>query len=438
MAAVTVATLRSSVRAVVLEKDSRVPPNSWIGGGMLQAAGTRFQRAAGIDDTPELMAADILANNRGTSNPDLTLSLCRQSADVVHWFVDELGLPVEFAPETHWLGHSRPRMHAHPKRSGAPLLEALRTRAIALSGVTYLDRMPGQGLITDGRRAVAGVLVGHGSEQQRIGCRRVVLTTGGFGADREMLSRFVPEMVDAPYLGSPSNTGEGIRWGIEAGAAVEHMTGYQGLGFAVPNTGTRLNPGLISAGGIMVNRSARRFAREDQGYSEWASVVLQQLGGIAIAIWDEAIHRPIERTSTMVGSDRAGAIVRCRDISELARRFDLDADQLARTLVEYNQAVANGRDRLGRELLVHQLMPPYYAAKVTGALAHTQGGLRIDTHGCALRPDGSAVPNLYAGGGTAAGLSGPTPDGYTSGNGLLMAYMLGRIIGEDVVRSLSA
>ncbi len=238
--------------------------------------------------------------------------------------------------------------------------------------------------------------------------------------------------------GAPTNTGEGIRWGIEIGAAVEHMTGYQGLGFAVPGTGTRLNPGLISAGGIMVNRSARRFAREDQGYSEWASILLRQPGGVAVAIWDEVIHRPIERTSTMVGSDRAGAIVRCRDVGELARRFDLNAGQLARTLAEYNQGIADGRDPLGRELLVHQLTPPYYAAKVTSALAHTQGGLKIDVHGRVLRPDGSLVPNLYAGGGTAAGLSGATPDGYTSGNSLLMAYTLGRIIGEDVVCSLDA
>jgi len=436
MAAITAATFAGGVTVILLEKDSSVSPNSWIGGGMLQAAGTRFQRAVGIDDSPELMAQDIVRKNHGKSDPELTLHLCRRSADVVHWFADDLGVPIEFAPETVWLGHRRPRMHAHPRRSGAPLLEALRARIARLPNVAFADHTAGCGLITDAEGVVVGVLAGREGQVRRIGGRRVVLATGGFGASRDLLARYIPDVVDAPYLGSPSNTGEGIRWGMEVGAAVEHMTGYQGLGFAVPGTGTRLNPGLISAGGIMVNTAAERFDREDQGYSEWAGIVLRQPGGIAIAIWDEHIHRPIEWTNTMVTSQRAGAIVRCQEIREVARHFGLDEDRLVRTLGEYNRGVAEGRDWLGRELLTHQLAPPFYAAKVTGALAHTQGGLKIDFSGRVLRPDGSVVPNLYAGGGTAAGLSGDTPEGYTSGNGLLTAYTLGRIIGQHAVTSL--
>lgn len=436
MVAITAATFRGGVDVLLMEKDSRVAPNSAIGGGMLQAAGTRFQRAAGIEDTPELMAEDILVKNRRQSDPELTLTLCRRSAEIVHWFADDLGVPIELAPETHWLGHSRPRMHAHPKRSGTPLMDALRARAAGLSKLKYADDTPGCGLVTDERGAVVGVLARHRGKTHRVRSHRVVLATGGFGANREMLSQYIPEVVDVPYLGTATNTGEGIQWGVEVGAAVDHMSGYQGLGFAVPGTGTRLNPGLISAGGIMVNTSARRFEREDQGYSEWAGVLLRQPGGVAVAIWDGEIHRPIERTTTMVNSTRAGAIVTCRDISELARHFDLEAETLAQTLHEYNRAVADGRDPLGRELLVHRLTPPYYAAWVTGALAHTQGGLKIDPFGRVLRGDRSPVPNLYAGGGTAAGLSGGTPDGYTSGNGLLVAYTLGQIIGEHAVSSL--
>jgi fumarate reductase flavoprotein subunit len=438
MVAITAATFRGGVDVLLLEKDSRVAPNSAIGGGMLQAAGTRFQRAAGIADTPELMAADIVRKNRGQSEPALTLSLCRRSADVVHWFADDLGVPIELAPETHWLGHSRPRMHAHPRRSGAPLVDALRARMAGLSNLTYADGTPGCGLVTGEGGTVIGVFARRQGRSQLVRAERVVLVTGGFGANREMLSHYIPEVVDVPYLGTATNTGEGIQWGVEAGGAADHMSGYQGLGFAVPGTGTRLNPGLISAGGIMVDTAGRRFEREDQGYSEWAGVLLRQPGRVAVAVWDEEIHRPIERTTTMVDSTRAGAIVMCRDIDEVARHFKLDSGTLARTVTEYNRAVAAGRDPLGREVLVHQLTPPFFAAWVTGALAHTQGGLRIDAVGRVLRADGSPVRNLYAGGGTAAGLSGGTPDGYTSGNGLLVAYTLGRIIGEHVVSSLLA
>ncbi|MBI3966096.1 MAG: FAD-dependent oxidoreductase, partial [Chloroflexi bacterium] len=388
MAAVTAATFVDGLEVVLLEKDSRQTPNSAIAGGMLQAAGTRFQKAAGIEDSPERMAEDIFRKNHHRSDPDRTLAICRKSADVVHWFADFLGLPIEFAPETDWLGHSIPRMHAHPMRSGIPLVQALREKALSLPNLTYADNTPGQGLVTDDGGAVVGILAGQPGQTQRIGCRKVVLACGGYGASHQMLQKYIPEMADAPYVGAQTHTGEGIRWGIESGAATEHMHGYQGLGFIVAGHGTRLNPGVVYDGGIMVNANAVRFEREDQGYSEWAAVVLAQPGGTVVCIWDERIHRRVEFTHTMVESTRANAIVRCDTIGEVAQRFSLDEATLTQTVEGYNRAVAEGRDPLGRELLTQPLRPPYYAARIVGALAHTQGGLKIDVYGRVLRPNG--------------------------------------------------
>lgn len=436
VAAITAATFRGGVDVVLLEKNARLTPNSAIAGGYLQAAGTRYQKALGIDDTPELMAEDILRKNHYKSDPEVTLAVCRRSADVIHWFADEIGLPIELALETDWIGHSRPRMHAHPNRSGAFIVQALRERVGSLPNVLYADQTPGRGLVTDDAGAVIGVLAGQEGQMQRIGCQRVVLAAGGYAANKHMLERYIPDVADALYIGAQTHTGEAILWGLEVGAAVEHMSGYQGHGFVTAGYGTRINPGVISAGGIMVNLNAERFDREDQGYSEWAGVVLRQPGGVAVAIWDERIQRPLERTGTMAESLAVGAIVRCPTVGDLAQRFGLDAARLERTLAAYNRGVVTGKDALGRGLLTEPLCPPYFAAQITGALAHTQGGLKIDVHGRVLRPDGTPVPNLYAGGNTAVGLSGDTPDGYTSGNGLLMAYTLGRIIGEHAVASL--
>jgi fumarate reductase flavoprotein subunit len=436
-AAVTAATYRGGVDVVLLEKNARITPNSAIAGGYLQAAGTRWQKAAGVDDSPELMAEDIFRKNHYKSDPAVTLAVCRRSADVVHWFADELGLPIEFAPEVTWVGHSRPRMHAHPSRSGAPIVLALRERFTALPNALYADNTPGTGLVVEDD-AVVGVIAGQAGQTQRIRARRVVLANGGFGANRQMVAQYIPEVADAPYIGAQTHTGEGILWGLEVGAALEHMRGYQGHGFITATHGTRLNPGIVYAGGIVVNIHGERFEREDQGYSEWAGVVLRQPGGVAIAIWDEGIQRELGFISSMVESEKAGAIARCSTAQEIAQRFGLDAARLERTIDDYHRGVRQGRDPLGRETLPRQLVPPFYAAKITGALAHTQGGLKIDAHGRVLRPDGRPVPNLYAGGNTVVGLSGDTPDGYTSGNGLLMAYTLGRIIGEHVVKSLRA
>ena len=436
MAAILAATLAESANVILLEKDAHQTCSSSISSGLLQAAGTRYQQAAGIKDSPEIMAEDILRRNKNTSDPELTLAVCRKTAEVVHWFADYLGIEMELAPEVDWLGHSYPRMHSNPRRQGNVLVQALRDKASALPNVTYADKTPGQGLIPDDRGAVIGVLAGHPPNIQRIHCKRVVLAAGGFGANHEMLIRYIPEISDALYVGSSSHTGEALMWGEQLGAALEDMSGYQGHGTIISGYGTRITPGVIYDGGIVVDVNGRRFEREDQGYSEWAGIVLRQPEGIGIVIWDARIHRRIEFVESTIESTQAGAIDKFDNLENLAHRFGINPETLAHTVEDYNEGVRRGQDTLGRKLLTQPLSPPFYATKTTGALAHTQGGLKIDVHGRVLRKDHTPIPNLYAGGNSAAGLSGPDASGYSSGNGLLMAYTLGRIIGEHLAASL--
>ncbi|MBI3965402.1 MAG: FAD-dependent oxidoreductase [Chloroflexi bacterium] len=435
-AAITAATLAPGLQIALLEKNSRVTSNSAIAGGYLQAAGTRFQRAAGIEDSPEQLAEDIRRKNGGRSDPEWTLALCRTATDVIHWMADEIRIPIELAPEAWFPGHSVHRMHGHPTRSGAPLVAALREHAATLSNVLYADNTSARALYVDEAGRVVGVEAGEGETVQRIRCRCVVIASGGFGADRELIGRFIPALSDAPYMGSQSNTGEALRWGLALGAAVEHLPGHQGFGYWLPSFGTRITPTVVNAGGIMVNRLGQRFVREDLGPSEMGEIVLSQPDGVAVCVWDEPSHQAYGNSHSIRESERVGAITRFDSLTLLACHFHLDEDALARTIDAYNQGIAERRDALGRRLPEQPLAPPFYAALVTGALAHTQGGLKVDVHGRVLFPDGSPIPNLYAGGGAAAGISGDRADGYLPGNGLMHAYALGRLIGEHVAASL--
>ena len=436
MAAATAAAIGDGVEVMLLERDSSLPSNSLISSSFIPAAGSRLQRAAGIADSPEEMAADILRKNGHRSDPDVTLALCRRSAETIHWFVDGIGVDLEFAPEVTWMGHSHPRMHSHPTRSGAPIIERMREFFVSLPNATFLDQTSGTGLIRNREGAITGVTARcHGAEL-RVAAKRVVLATGGFNANREMLARYIPEMADAPNIGAHSNRGEGILWGMDAGAAVDHMSGYQGRD-CIFDDGTRLTPGVINEGGIAVNATGRRFVNEERDYSQLASVYRAQPGGFAVFIWDRRIQRMTENMHVMKESMRKGGIARCGRVAEIAERFSLPANALAETVDGYNAGVRAGRDAFGRSSLAEPLEPPFYASHITGAMAHTQGGLRVDTACRVLRRDGRPVPNLHAGGNTMAGLSGDTAGGYTSGNGLLVAYTTGMIIGKGVVASLA-
>jgi fumarate reductase flavoprotein subunit len=220
------------------------------------------------------------------------------------------------------------------------------------------------------------------------------------------------------YIGAQGNTGDGIRWGMALGAGLEHMSGHQGHGLVCPGYGTRLSPDIAVLGGILVNLHAERFVREDIGYSELAHVVLKQPRGLAVEIFDQRIYDMLAGTAHFRDTIDAGALRSGDTLEEIAAVLKLDVDNLRESMKQST------------------LKPRFYGAHITGGLAHTQGGLRIDVHGRVLRKDGSVIPNLYAGGGTAAGISGDSADGYLSGNGLLSALGMGLIAGEHAAAAI--
>ncbi|MBI3967545.1 MAG: FAD-dependent oxidoreductase, partial [Chloroflexi bacterium] len=369
---------RRGIEVIVLEKDTRLGSNTALSSGSIQAAGTRYQRAAGIEDIPEQLAADILAKNHGQADPEIVLALCRKSKAIVDVFVDEVGIPLILNTDAGRAGQSVFRLHNPAGRSGAHLIRALRDALARLPNVTLADQLPGAGLIADERGGVVGVLAGA-DELERIRARKVLLACDGFGANRDLLRRYIPEVAAGDYIGAQGNTGDGIRWGLELGAAVDFMSGYQGHGYVCAGYGTRLAPEVPLLGGIMVNVNGDRFAREDQGYSEFAPVVLAQPRGLAIEIFDQRIYDVVAKTEHFQSTVESGALRTAGTIEELASAFAIDPARARASLEEYNAAAAHGGgDRLGRELFGPPLRAPFYGATITGALAHTQGGLRVD------------------------------------------------------------
>jgi fumarate reductase flavoprotein subunit len=429
------AAARRGVDVVLLEKDTRLCCNTELASGSIPAAGTRFQRALNIEGTPEQMAEDILRKNKGQADREIVLALCRKSPEIIDLLVDEVGLPLSLNTDAGRFGFSFLRLHNPPGRTGGPLIRALHDAFGRLPNATFADRTPGAGLVADETGAVVGALAGESGEQ-RIGARRVILACDGFGASKQMLECHIPEMAGVEYIGVQGNTGDGIRWGTDLGAATAHMSGYQGHGLVCAGYGTRLSPEIPQLGAVIVNVHGERFAREDQGYSEFARVVLAQPRGVAVAIFDQRIYDVVASTEHFQETIASGALRSAPTLEGLAAALKIPAQKLQESIAECSAAAASGRDRFGRTTFGAPLAPPFYGAVITGALAHTQGGLVVDVNARVLRADGSPIPHLYAGGGTAAGISGDGPDGYLSGNGLLSALGLGLIAGEHAATEI--
>lgn len=430
-----IAAAQQGVEVLVLEKQPRPWSNTARSGGMIPAAGSCFQRQAGIHETPEDLAEDIWRKNGYTSDREITLHLARTAPRLVEWLVDQVGVDLVFIDDFKYPGHRQYRMHAPPSRTGAALVEDLRRALVSYPEAALVTGAEVQGLVVD-NQAVVGVVVRHGDRTERVRAGKVILACNGFAGNPEMVRRYCPEIADALYFGGEGNTGEGIRWGMALGAATAFMDAYQAhASVAVPHA-ILITYAVIMEGGIQVNAAGQRFADETRGYSEQALDVLAQPGRVAWNIYDARLHELAMQFADYRQAVELGAVRRGESLEELARILGLPSEALAETIGIYHAAArGEASDPFGRQDC-RVLKPPFYGVKVTGALFHTQGGLVVDGHARVLRKDGTPIPNLYAGGGVAAGISGHGPGGYLSGNGLLTALGYGMLAGDHAGRVL--
>ena len=290
-------------------------------------------------------------------------------------------------------------------------------------------------LYVDEAGAIVGAAVeGEGTARSRIGARNVILSTNGFGANREMVQRHCPEIAGAEYFGALGSEGEAIAWGEQLGAGLANMQAYQGYAAVAYPHGSLLSWTTIEKGGVLVNSQGERFGDEDLGYSGYARVVLAQQSAV-YAIFDDRIKTLAGKEEEFQELVDHGGVKSSDTPAGLAALFGLPEAALARTLAAYDRAAATpdagldpfGRKRFGMAPLQGQL----WICRVTPGLFHTQGGLSVDSRARVLRADGTPIPGLFAGGGAAAGISGRAgASGYSSGNGLLTAIGLGYLAGR--------
>ena len=435
----SLAAAQKGAQVFLVEKEKAAGGNTSLSQAMVPAAGTRFQKKAGIEDSVDLMTEDILHKNGNGSDPELTRHVAQESAKLVEWLNDSLEIRLDLVTEFIYPGHSQYRIHANRTKKGAHLVNELLKAKARYDNISIAYNAPAKRLIVEGQ---GGAVLGAEVEIEGIGknlarAKKVILALNGFGANREMLAKYIPEMKDAYYFGHEGNTGEGILWGEALGAALECMGAYQAHGSVAHPHGTLLTYVTVSMGGYHVNLDGKRFVNEYHGYSEHALDVLAQKEGVAIAVFDEKIYRTILGYEDFQQCIKAGAVKKFDHIRELALSFHLPSDEMEKTHEDFLRAArGEAKDALGRTEFGTPLESPLYGAKVTGALFHTQGGLKINKQAQVIRKDGTPVLNLYAGGGTAAGFSGKSgPAGYLSANGLLAALVLGKIAGEEAAKA---
>lgn len=403
----------------VFEKSTQQGCNAAISSGSLAAGGTRFQREAGIEDSPERFAEEILAQSKDERSRPVVEALTAVAPTYVEWIADELGYPIEIGVDMPRAGMSVPRLHTDVGRQGGGrLIRCMREAIDRHDNIAFVDESPAVGLLVEDG-AVVGVRVVQNGAEVEVRASTVVLATDGFAASPELMKEYCSALGDPFYGGVSTSTGDAIPWLRDLGAGLRNMGACLRSGLVTVGHGTRVSPALQFNAAVLLDSEGRRFVDEEsKGYSSLAGILQTLPGQKAAMIFDAAAMEVVRETEMMRECLAAGAISDATDLDALASGLGFSWE-----VVEAGIQPMPGR---------RSLAAPYHFAWVTHGVLTTQGGAVVDVLGRVLREDGSVISGVRAGGGTAVGLAGEHSDGYMSGNGLLSALGMGWIIGNDL------
>ncbi|WP_443478841.1 FAD-dependent oxidoreductase [Novosphingobium aerophilum] len=431
----------SGAEVLLVEQDERPMGSTGMSQGLICAAGTRSQAEHGIEDDAERYYADIIAKTRGQTDPVLARAIADHAGPTVDWMVGALDMPWQldtgFRPA---YGNSTYRVHGWRGHSGQDMVELLHRR-LDDAGVDVMAGTRLSGVESDENGRILGVsLTRRDGSVERVGCGALVLACGGFAADHAMVARYMPEMAHARNNGHEGSRGTAVRVGEQLGAALGDMGAYQGYAMLTEPQGIPVPPGVPVEGGVLVNMAGERFTDETADIAGMVHPVLRQEGDHVWVVFDARIEAAADYIPEMQQLKALNALKKADSIADLAEAMGVPAAALEATLKATQTAQSEGRaDPFGR-VWGTDLPPaaPYRALRVVGAIFHTQGGLQIDGEARVLRADGTRLPNLFAGGGAARSVSGPSYWGYLPAMGLATAVTFGRLAGLGAARVGSA
>ncbi|HHV78560.1 MAG TPA: flavocytochrome c [Firmicutes bacterium] len=423
-AAVTAA--ENGARVIVVEKMPMIGGNTLRATGGVNAAGTKYQQAMGISDSPEIHYQDTMKGGYNKNIPELVRTMVNEAPKAVDWLIS-LGADLTRVGISG--GSTNARSHGPKDGSavGPEIMKALKAAADAKKDQIeiLLETRATEILMKDGK-AVGIKAQGKNGEIQ-VNAKAVILATGGFGANPDMVAKYQPRLKGFDTTNQPGATGDGITMAQAVGAALIQMEEIQTHPTVVPKKGIMITEGVRGEGAILVNRQGKRFVDELQTRDVVSEAILKQEGGTAFLVFDQQVRDNLKAIETYV---KQGLITEANSVEELAKALKIDEKALAATVTAYNGFVKAKKDaEFGRKHMKGALTKSkFYAVEVTPAVHHTMGGVRINTRAEVLKEDGTAIPGLFAAGEVTGGVHGGNRLG---GNAVADIIVFGRIAGQN-------
>ncbi|BBF43498.1 fumarate reductase flavoprotein subunit [Lachnospiraceae bacterium KM106-2] len=421
-----------ATNVVIVEKMPITGGNTTRATGGLNAAETKYQEKQKIKDSVELFVKDTMEGGKNLNDKDLVTTLAKNSASAVDWVNEiggDLGVVAMFG------GASVERIHRPSDTSAVgPMLVTTLNNKIEELNIPVLLETEAKKIIVDESGKVTGVKVSDKDGEFTIDCKGVIVATGGFAANSEMV---VKNNADYEGFGNTNHagaTGDGIVMATEVGAATVDMDQIQNHPTVDPETQTLYTEGVRGNGAILVNLDGKRFINELETRDVVSAAILEQKDAYCYMLFDQEVRESLSAIEKYISS---GLVVEADSIEELAGKIGVNKENLVTTMKNYANYAKSGKDAdFGRESMALPLTgSKYYAMKCAPAIHHTMGGLKINTSAEVLNADGKAISGLFAAGEVTGGVHGANRLG---GNAVADIVVFGRIAGTSANKYVAA
>lgn len=403
----------AGAKVAVIDKLQMSAGNTLISGAEYAAPNNWIQKEEGIEDSPEAMAEDMLTGGDNLADPELVKTLCENALSGAEWLRDDV--KVEWTDELmHFGGHSITRSLVPKGATGEELITKLVAKAKD-AGITLYYNVSGKEILMEDGKAIGVYGESRNGDTYTLKANRgVILATGGFGSNQDMVKQYNPELVGYKSTDSVADTGDGITMAIEAGAELVGMEYIQTYPMCDVVSGGLLyvDDARLYGYSIMVNKEGDRFVNELGRRDVLSQAILAQTGGVCYEVmdndgWEKAsiVQNHGGEVEYLTANKK---LVKADTLDEAADFFGIDKEELAKTIATYNGYVDVGKDddfdRLSMNMKIEN--GPFYIVEATPAIHHTMGGVKINTNAEVIDTNGNVIPNLYAAGEVTGGIHG--------------------------------
>ncbi len=428
-AGLTAATEAASkgAKVIVLEKMGIVGGNTNSSTGGLNASETSVQKKLGIEDSNDQYYEDTMKGGYNKNSPELVRNMVEKSAETVDWL---MSLGADLSDVGKMAGSTNKRTHRPQGGAaiGAHLVPVLDKAAKNAGAEIRLNNKVVDIIEENGKPC--GVKVSASGSEYTIKAKAVIIASGGFGANPDMVVSYQPGLKGFGTTNHKGATGDAFAWIEKFNASLTQMEEIQTHPTVVPGNGTMITEAVRGNGAIIVNRKGDRFCTEMATRDVMSAAILEQDGQTAYLLFDDAVRKSLKAIEGYVSQ---GLLTQADTVAALAEKLSIPQDELVKTMDGYAQIQKSGNDPLGRkanEMPLPLTEGPFYAVEIGPAIHHTMGGITINTKAEVQDKNGKSIPGLYAAGEVTGGVHGGNRLG---GNAIADICIYGKIAADSAI-----